>query len=108
MIQEAIESGKLGGLKNIPGSGTAVGRRLLGTENLDAALFNIADNILRARSGAAAPEAEVLRFKNTFLPGPLDSQQAKKDKLERAIRELQGYVNPGAAIEDTLDGLVAQ
>lgn len=97
LLEDAISSGLLGPAKAIPGAGTAVGRRLLGTENIDAALFNIADNILRARSGAAAPEAEVKRFVDTFLPGPLDSEQAKKFKLERAVRELYGYVNPTAA-----------
>lgn len=106
LIEEAISSGKLGIAKGIPGAGTPIGRSLLGTENLDAALFNIADNILRARSGAAAPEAEVARFVQTFLPGPFDSEQAKKQKLDRAVRELQGYVNPQAAstgnLEDTL------
>jgi len=104
LIEQAISSGQLGAAKALPGSGTQVGRRLLGTEDLDAALFNIADNILRARSGAAAPEAEVLRFKNTFLPGPLDSDEAKRSKLERAMRELQGYVNPqGAAAGSSSD-----
>lgn len=107
LIEEAIESGKLGGAKSLPGSGTQIGRRVLGTENLDAALFNIADNILRARSGAAAPEAEVKRFVDTFLPAPSDSKKAKTDKLARAIRELQGYVNPNSAGEDTLEGLIA-
>lgn len=103
MINEAIDSGKLGGAKAIPGSGTQIGRRLLGTENLDAALFNIADNILRARTGAAAPEAEVKRFVDTFLPAATDSKKAKRDKLDRAIRELQGYVNPMEASADTLE-----
>lgn len=112
MIEDAIASGKLGGLKNLPGSGTQWGRRLLGTEDLDAALFNIADNILRARSGAAAPEAEVQRFKNTFLPRESDSENAKRLKLQRAIRELQGYINPqGVAtggVEDSLAVLQEQ
>jgi hypothetical protein len=108
LIEDAIQSGKLGGAKVIPGSGTQIGRRLLGTENLDAALFNIADNILRARSGAAAPEAEVKRFVETFLPSATDSAVAKKNKLERAVRELQGYVNPYSGTEDTLDGLLAK
>lgn len=103
MIAESIDTGKLGGAKMLPGSGTQIGRRLLGTENLDAALFNIADNILRARTGAAAPEAEVKRFVETFLPSATDSTQAKKDKLARAIRELQGYVNPVEASADTLE-----
>jgi hypothetical protein len=108
MIMDAIESGKLGGAKALPGSGTQIGRRILGTENLDAALFNIADNILRARTGAAAPEAEVKRFVDTFLPAATDSKQAKLDKLARAIRELQGYVNPMEASADTLEELVPQ
>lgn len=108
LIEDAIKSGKLGGAKALLGSGTQIGRRLLGTENLDASLFNIADNILRARSGAAAPEAEVKRFVETFLPSATDSAKAKQQKLERAIRELQGYVDPNAATEDTLAGLVAQ
>lgn len=103
MITEAVESGKLGGAKALPGSGTQIGRRILGTENLDAALFNIADNILRARTGAAAPEAEVKRFVDTFLPAATDSKKAKLEKLNRAIRELQGYVNPMEASADTLE-----
>jgi hypothetical protein len=97
MIEDAIKSGKLGAAKAIPGASTQLGRRILGTEDLDAALFNMADNILRARSGAAAPEAEVKRFVDTFLPGALDSEEAKKHKLDRAIREMYGYVNPTAA-----------
>lgn len=109
LIEEAIQSGKLGGAKALPGADTGIGRRLLGTENLDAALFNIADNILRARSGAAAPEAEVKRFVNTFLPGPLDSEEAKRAKLARAVRELQGFVNPQEASAGTLEeALMAQ
>lgn len=97
LLENSIKSGKLGAAKAIPGAGTALGRRILGTEDLDAALFNIADNILRARSGAAAPEAEVRRFVDTFLPGALDSEKAKQQKLDRAVRELYGYVNPTAA-----------
>jgi len=99
MIQEAIKSGKLGGLKSLPGSGTALGSKLLGTEDLDAALFNIADNILRARSGANAPEAEIKRFVSNFLPRPTDSEKSKNEKLARAVRELEGYVNPVQTLE---------
>ncbi len=102
LLMEAIESGKLGGAKALPGSGTAIGRRVLGTEDLDAAMFNIADNILRARSGAAAPEAEVRRFVNTFLPAPTDSAEAKRLKLDRTMRELQSMLNPAAAAGGTL------
>jgi hypothetical protein len=108
LIEESIRNGKLGGAKAIPGASTQVGRAILGTENLDAALFNIADNILRARSGAAAPEAEVQRFVDTFLPGPLDSEEAKVQKLQRAVRELQGYVNPQQASQPGLEDALLQ
>lgn len=99
LLEESMASGKLGAAKAIPGAGTPLGRRILGTEDLDSALFNIADNILRARSGAAAPEAEVKRFVDTFLPGALDSEEAKRQKLDRVVRELYGYVSPTAASE---------
>jgi hypothetical protein len=108
LIEESIRNGKLGGAKAIPGASTQIGRAILGTENLDAALFNIADNILRARSGAAAPEAEVQRFVDTFLPGPLDSEEAKVQKLQRAVRELQGYVNPQQASQPGLEDALLQ
>lgn len=108
MIEDAISSGKLGGVKALPGSGTAIGRRLLGTEDLDAALFNVADNILRARSGAATPEAEVKRFASSFLPTPTDSEQAKIAKLQRAKRELMGYMNPSETLAATPEELAAQ
>lgn len=93
-IEGAIGSGKLGTLKSLPGANTALGSKLLGTEDLDAALFNVADNILRARSGAATPPDEVKRFAANFLPRPTDSDAAKVAKLQRAKRELQGYLNP--------------
>ena len=108
IIEQAIADGSLGGAKALPGSGTQIGRRLLGTENLDAALFNIADNILRARSGAATPEPEVKRFMEGFLPSPLDSEQAKRQKLQRAVAELQSYTNPQGAATGTLQEALSQ
>jgi len=108
IIEQAIADGSLGGAKALPGSGTQIGRRLLGTENLDAALFNIADNILRARSGAATPEPEVKRFMEGFLPSPLDSQEAKRQKLQRAVAELRSYTNPQGAAAGTLQEALSQ
>lgn len=108
MIEEAISSGQIGGLRAVPGAQTPIGRRLLGTENLDAALFNIADNILRARTGAAAPEAEVRNFMESFLPNALDSQEAQRSKLQRAIAELQGFMNPVASSGTSLEDILMQ
>ena len=108
IIEQAIADGSLGGRKALPGATSQIGRRLLGTENLDAALFNIADNILRARSGAATPEPEVKRFMEGFLPSPLDSEQAKRQKLQRAVAELQSYTNPQGAATGTLQEALSQ
>jgi hypothetical protein len=108
MIEEAISSGQIGGLRAVPGAQTPIGRRLLGTEDLDAALFNIADNILRARTGAAAPEAEVRNFMENFLPNALDSNEAQKSKLQRAIAELQGFMNPVASSGTSLEDILMQ
>jgi hypothetical protein len=108
MIADAIESGVIGGAKALPGSGTALGQRFLGTADLDAALFNIADNILRARTGAAAPEAEIRRFMRSFLPNPLDTKAAQRSKLDRAIRELQSFVNPPQNVSTLEEALISQ
>jgi len=108
MIQEAIAAGRIGGARAIPGAQTPIGRRLLGTEDLDAALFNIADNILRARTGAAAPAAEVQNFMESFLPGAYDSTEAQTAKLQRVIAELQGFMNPIASRTGTLEDALLQ
>lgn len=104
MIEEAISSGKIGIAKGILG-GNPIGAAALGTQDIDAALFNIADNILRARTGAAAPEAEIRRFMTSFLPGPFDTSEAKKAKLERAVRELEGYINPQETLTNYQEAL---
>ena len=96
MIIDAIQSNKFGVQQAIPGAQSPIGQRLLGTADLQSAMFNIVDNILRARSGAATPEAEIKRYYNRLMPNPLDSKQAQLDKMNRLIREMQGYVNPPA------------
>lgn len=93
----AIEDGTL--LKTgVPGSGTAVGGNLLGTTDVEAALFNIGDVILRSRTGAQAPESEIRKFVSGFLPRAGESKQAQTSKLQRAYRELSGMINPPAAL----------
>lgn len=92
----AIQSGELQRTA-VPGSGTAFGGRLLGTTDIEAALFNIGDVILRSRTGAQAPESEIKKFVSGFLPRAGESVEAQNNKLQRAYRELSGMVNPAGA-----------
>lgn len=95
VLQSAVESGDI--LKTaVPGSGSALGGSLLGTTDIEAALFNIGDVILRARTGAQAPESEVRAFISGFLPRGGESKEAQMNKLQRVYRELSGMANPVA------------
>lgn len=98
-LRGAIESGDITRTA-IPGSGTALGGRILGTTDVEAALYNIGDVILRARTGATAPPEEVKRFVSGLLPRGGESRESQMNKLERAYRELVGMLNPPAALED--------
>jgi hypothetical protein len=97
VLGEAIQSGQLQKTL-VPGSGTALGGRLLGTTDIEAALFNIGDVILRSRTGAQAPESEVKKFVSGFLPRAGESMESQNAKLQRAYRELSGMINPSAAL----------
>lgn len=89
----AIEGGDIN-RTIVPGSQSAIGGKLLGTTDIEAALFNIGDVILRSRTGAQAPESEVRKFVSGFLPRAGESKESQFSKLQRAYRELQGMVNP--------------
>lgn len=96
MLQEAIDSGDINKTL-IPFSGTAIGGNILGTTDIQSALYNIGDVILRSRTGAAAPAEEINKFVAGFLPRGGESKEAQMNKLARAFRELSGMVNPIAA-----------
>lgn len=105
MLVDAIQTGKLGLQQAIPGASTAAGQRLLGTADIQSAMFNITDNVLRARTGAAMPESEIKRYMQYLMPNPFDSQEVQLSKLNRLVKELQSYVNPptsAATVEDLL------
>lgn len=56
---------------------------------LESDIYNLADAILRLRTGAAAPEEEVKRFMKVIGPSPLDPPDVRKQKLETAELELR-------------------
>lgn len=95
VLEQAIDSGDL--LKTaIPFSDNAFVGNALGTTDIQSALFNIGDVILRARTGAQAPESEVRAFVRGFLPRGGESRESQLYKLQRAARELAGMASPSA------------
>lgn len=111
VVKNAINDGSL--LKTaLPGSNNAFIGNALGTTDINSALFNIGDVVLRNRTGAAAPADEVRKFVAGFLPRGGESKEAQQYKLQRAYQELLGMVNPPkylgqnnprpATMEDTL------
>lgn len=96
-LLRAIESGDINKTM-IPFSDTALVGNALGTTDTTAALFNIGDVILRSRTGAAAPAEEIRKFVSGFLPRAGESKEAQMNKLMRAYRELEGMLNPPAAL----------
>lgn len=98
-LRQAIENGSINKTM-IPGSGTSVGGRILGTTDIESALYNIGDVILRSRTGATAPPEEVKKFVSGILPRGGEATPAQLNKLDRVYRELVGMLNPPAALDD--------
>ncbi len=44
---------------------------------------NAVDNIIKARTGAAAPDPEMNRYLDMFVPGPFDSEARARNKIAR-------------------------
>jgi hypothetical protein len=57
---------------------------------------------LRMMSGAAVPEAEVTRYKQMFMPGPMDNPQTaaqKLDNLEAFMRKARSNIMQGRVLQ---------
>lgn len=68
-------------------------QRMAGTTELNTLGYNMVENILRIRTGAAAPESEVRRYMQALLPQPGDSQIAIKNKLNTIAQTFMSIVN---------------
>lgn len=101
IVAGAINSGNIARTA-IPGSKNAFVGNVLGTSDIEAALFNIGDVILRSRTGAQAPESEIRAFVSGFLPRAGESKESQMYKLQRAYRELQGMASPPSSLEDAV------
>ena len=58
-------------------------------KGLEGDILNVADAVLRARSGAAAPEAEVKRFAKVIAPMFFQAPKTRERKLSGAETELR-------------------
>lgn len=67
---------------NVLGIGSEIQKRT-GTAEFDTLGFQAVENLLRIQTGAAAPEQEVRRYMNKYLPQPSDSEETKNLKIER-------------------------
>lgn len=56
-------------------------RNMTGTGEFDAVAFNTVDNLLRILTGAQAPESEIRRYMNQYIPKAGDSEQTVQTKL---------------------------
>lgn len=66
---------------NILGIGSQV-RNATGTGQFDALAFNAVDNMLRVLTGAQAPETEIRRYMNQYIPQAGDNDATKRQKMQ--------------------------
>lgn len=81
-----------------------LGGRVLGTSAFDAAADNIADAIIRMRTGAAATKEEMRTFRSQ-LPQASDSPEVVRQKLATVrsyLQELSSNPSGGTTIEELL------
>lgn len=77
---------------NALGIGSFV-RNATGTGEFDQAAFNAVENLLRIKTGAAAPESEVRRYMSQYLPQPGDSQSVVRQKMNSLYSQFQSIVD---------------
>jgi hypothetical protein len=70
---------------NILGIGSTI-KNATGTGEFDTLGFAAVDNMLRIATGAAAPDTEIRRYMNQYLPAPGDSPETVQTKLN-AMRQ---------------------
>jgi len=83
-----------------------LGARVLGTASYDAAVNNVADAIIRMRTGAAATEQEMKTFR-AQLPQAGDSPEVIQQKLATVRSYLQPLAQPGGGGSTTIEDLMA-
>lgn len=83
MLTGLIESGGVPKGTTIPGRGLlgGVGQNILGTSSFDAAADNVADAMVRMRTGAAATKEELALYRR-LLPQAFDPPEVQQQKID--------------------------
>lgn len=77
----------------------------IGARDYESASLRAVEGLLRARSGAAVPETEVIRYRNANLPRVGDSRQTALNKLAAFRKDLEEVANSGATMPNNLEVL---
>ena len=96
-----VPLGTIVGGRNLLGG---LGANLLGTSSYDAAADNVADAMVRLRTGAAATKEELQLYKQ-LLPQAFDSEEVKAQKIQ-AVRDY--FAGVGGGITSGTQGTDAQ
>jgi hypothetical protein len=75
------------------------------SRQLDSALYDMADTLLRLRTGAQANPAEIKGYMSKIAPSWLDSPDDIKYKLDKLERDLQEYANAGGTAVPVISGM---
>lgn len=68
-------------------------KNAVGTGEYDSVGFAAVDNMLRIATGAAAPDTEIRRYMNSYLPKPGDNEATIKKKLDLMESQFNSILN---------------
>ena len=119
LIKELFPGGKLD--RGALATAFAGGLPFTGGRNIQAYIKDALDAEYRARTGAAMPDSEWERAKDTFVPGQADNDKTAETKLTNLLRhfenklnlvdpdsKLRGRVKPVTTVEDVAKGQSGQ
>lgn len=108
-LEKIIGEGGVPGGTIVPGRGLVggLGAKVLGTSSFDAAADNIADAIIRMRTGAAATKDEMKTFRSQ-LPQANDPPEVQQQKLATVRNYLNSIANRTGSSGSDIQQLLAQ
>lgn len=98
-LEALIQEGGVPKGTRVPGRGIqtlGIGstiREATGTGQYDTLAFNTVDNLLRILTGAQAPESEIKRYMNQYIPAAGDSQATVQNKLNLMRQQFKSILS---------------
>lgn len=107
-LEQMIESGGVPTGTTIPGRGLfgGAGQAVLGTSGFDAAADNVADAMVRARTGAAATKEELALYRR-LLPQAFDPPEVRQQKMQTVRDYFTSIANRTGSTGTDLEQLAA-